>query len=89
MWRAFRELAVAASYDARPAGARDFGSFIRPVGSRAAFLRCMLRCSPGRVLLVPHPAAELPFVAGGEECAYVEDWHARLHHRPAVPFGHS
>jgi len=39
--------------------------------------------------LVPHPAAELPFVAGGEEYAYLEDWHSRLRHRPAVPFGHS
>jgi len=48
----------------------------------------MLRCKPGRVLLVPHPAAELPFVAGDEEYAYLEDWHARLRHRPAVPFGH-
>jgi len=48
----------------------------------------MLRCNPGRVLLVPHPAAELPFVAGGEEYAYLEDWHSRLRHRPAVPFGH-
>jgi len=41
------------------------------------------------VLLVPHPAAKLPFVAGGEEYAYLEDWHARLRHRSAVPFGHS
>jgi len=49
----------------------------------------MLRCIPGRVLLVPHPAAELPFVAGEEEYAYLEDWHIRIRHRPAVPFGHS
>jgi len=89
VWRSFWEFAVAAGYDARPAAERDFGSFIRSVGSSAAWLRCMLRCSPGRVLLVPHPAAELPFVAGGEECAYLEDWHSRLRHRPAVPFGHS
>jgi len=87
--RAFREFAVAAGYDARPAAERDFGSFIHSVGSSAAWLRCMLRCSPGWVLLVPHPAAELPFVAGGEEYAYLEDWHARLRHRPAVPLGHS
>ena len=40
------------------------------------------------MLLVPHPAAELPFVAGGEEYAYIEDWHSRLRHRPAVTFGH-
>jgi len=49
----------------------------------------MLRCNPGRVLLVPHPAAELSFVAGEEEYAYLEDWRTRLRHRPAVPFGHS
>jgi len=49
----------------------------------------MLRCNTGRVLLVPHPAAELPFVAGGEKYAYLEDWHSRLRHRPTVPFGHS
>jgi len=89
VWRAFREFAVAAGYDARPAAERDFGSLIRSFGSSAAWLRCMLRCNPGRVLLVPNPAAELPFVAGGEEYAYLEDWHSRLRHRPAVPFGHS
>jgi len=49
----------------------------------------MLRCNSVRALLVPHPAAELPFVVGGEENAYLEDWHSRLRHRPAVPFGHS
>jgi len=89
VWRSFRAFAVAAGYDARPAAERDFGSFIRSVDSSAAWLRCMLRCNPGRVLLVPHPAAELPFVTGGEEYAYLEDWHSRLRHRPAVPFGHS
>jgi len=36
VWRAFREFAVAAGYDARPAAERDFGSFIRSVGSSAA-----------------------------------------------------
>jgi len=87
--RSFREFAVAAGYDARPAAERAFGSFIPSIGSSAAWLRCMLRCNPGRVLLVPHPAAELPFVAGGEEYAYLEDWHSRLRHRPAVPVGHS
>jgi len=80
---------VAAGYDARPAAERDFGSFIRSVGGSAAWLRCVMRCNPGRVLLVLHPAAELPFVAGGEEYAYLEDWHSRLRHRHAVPFGHS
>jgi len=29
----------------------------------------MFRCNPGQVLLVPHPAAELPFVADGKEYA--------------------
>jgi len=71
VWRYFREFAVAVGYDARPAAERDFGSFIRSVGSSAAWLRCMLRCTPGWVLLVPHPAVELPFVAGGEEYAYL------------------
>jgi len=80
---------VVAGYDARPGAERDFGSVIRSIGSSAALLRCMLRCNPGRVLLVPHPAAELPFVAGGEEYAYLLDWHSRPRHRPAVPFGHS
>jgi len=88
VWRSFREFAVAAGYDAPPAAERDFGSFIRSVGISAAWLRCMLRCNPGRVLLVPHPAAEPPFVAGGEEYAYLADWHSRLRHRPTVPFGH-
>jgi len=69
VWRAFRELAVAAGYDARPAAERDFGSFIPSVGGRAGWLRCMFRCNPGQVLLVPHPAAELPFVADGKEYA--------------------
>ena len=40
------------------------------------------------MFLVPHHAAELPFVAGDEEYAYLEDWHTRLRHRPAVRFGH-
>jgi len=40
------------------------------------------------VLLVRHLAVELPFVAGGEQSAYLDDWHARLRDRPAVPFGH-
>jgi len=44
---------------------------------------------PDSGLLVPHPAAELPFVAGDVEYAYLEDWYARLRHRPAVPFSHS
>jgi len=39
VWRAFREFAVAAGYDARPAAERDFGSFIRSVVSSAAWLR--------------------------------------------------
>jgi len=89
VWRSFRGFAVAAGYDARPAAERVFGSFIRSVGSSAAWLRCILRGKPGRVLLVPNPAAELPLFAGGEEYAYLEDWHSRLRHRPAVPFGHS
>jgi len=50
VWRAFRELAVAAGYDARPAAERDFGSFIPSVGSSTSWLRCMFRCNPGRVL---------------------------------------
>jgi len=89
VWRSFREFAVAAGYDARLAAERGFGSFIGSVGSGAACLRCMLLCDPGRAVLVPHPAAELQFVAGGEEFAYLEDWHSRLRHRPAVPFGDS
>ena len=89
VWRAFREFAAAAGYDARPTAEHEFGSFIRSVGSSAALLRCMLRCNPGRLLLVLHPAAELPFVDGGEECAYHQKCHARLRHLPAVPFGHS
>jgi len=39
VWRAFREFAVAAGYDARPAAERDFGSFIRSGGRSAAWLR--------------------------------------------------
>jgi len=89
VWRSYREFAVGAGYDARPAAERAFGSFIRSVYSSAAWLRCMLRCNPGRVLLVPHPAAELPFVAGGEEYGYLEDWHSRLRYRLAVSFGDS
>jgi len=89
VWRAFNELAKVAGYGTRPAAERDFASFARSVGDSAAWVRCMLRCNPRRVLLVPHPAAELPFVAGEEEYAYLEDWHARLRHRPAVPFGPS
>ena len=76
-------------YDDQPSAERDFGFFIRPVGSSAAWLRCLLRCNPGWVLLVPHAAAELQFIAGGEEYAYLEDWHTRLRHRPAVLFVHS
>jgi len=87
--RAFKEFAKVAGYGTRPAAERDFAFFVRSVGDSAAWLRCMLRCNPGRVLLVPHPAAELPFVAGEQEYAYLENWHARLLHRPAVPFGHS
>jgi len=89
VWLSFWEFAKAAGYDDRPAADRDFASFVRSVGGSAGWLRCILRCSPGRVLLVPQPAAELPFVAGDEEYAYLEDWHTRLRHRPAVPFGHS
>jgi len=89
VWRAFKEFAKVAGYGTRLAAERDFASFVRSVGDIAAWLRCMLRCNPGRVLLVPHPAAELPFVYGEEEYAYLEDWHARLRHRPAVPFSHS
>jgi len=88
VWRALREFAEAAGHDARPAAERDFRSFISSVGSSTTWLRCMLRCNPGRVLLVPHPAAELPFAGGGEEYAYLEDWHSRLRHSPAVPFAH-
>jgi len=88
VWRAFKEFAKVAGYGTRPAAERDFASFVRSVGDSAAWLRCMLRCNPERVVLVPHPAAKLPFVAGEEEIAYLEDWHARLRHRPAVPFCH-
>jgi len=70
VWRAFREFAAAAGYDARLSAERDFGSFIRCVGSSTAWLRCLLRRNPGRVLLVPHTAVELPFIAGGEDYAY-------------------
>jgi len=87
--RAFKEFVKVAGYGTRPAAERDFASFVRSVMDSAAWLRCMLRCNPGRVPLVPHPAAELPFVAGEKENAYLEDWHTRLRHRPAVPFGHS
>jgi len=89
VWRAFREFAAAAGYDARLSAERDFGSFIRSVGSSSAWLRCMLRRNAGRVLLVPHTAAVLPFIAGAEDYAYQKDWHTRLRHHPAVPFGHS
>ena len=41
------------------------------------------------MLLVPHPAAELPLVADDEDYAYLEDWYAHLRHRPAVAFCHS
>ena len=88
-WGSFRDFAQSAGYDDRPAADRDFVSFVRSVGGSAEWLRCILLCNPCRVLLVPHPAAELPFVAGDEEYAYFEDWHTRLRHRPAVPFGHS
>jgi len=89
VWRAFKKFAKVAGYGTRPAAECDLASFVRSVGDSAVWLRCMLRCNPKRVLLVPHPAAELPFVAGEEEYAYLEDWHPRLRHRPAVPFGHS
>jgi len=36
VWRSFRDFAVAAGYDSRPAAERDFRSFIRSVGSSAA-----------------------------------------------------
>jgi len=88
VWRSLREFAKAAGYDAGPAAERDFASFVRSVDDRAGLLRCMLRSNPGRVLRDPHPAAELPFFAGDKQCANLEDWHTRLRHRPAVPFGH-
>jgi len=71
VWWAFKQVAKVAGYGTRPAAERDFASFVRSVGDSAAWLRCMLRCNPGRVLLVPHPAAELPFVAGEAEYAYL------------------
>ena len=89
VWRSFWEFAKATGCDDRPAADRDRASFVSSVGGSTGWLRCMLRCNPGRVLLVPHPVAELQFVAGDEEYAYLEDWHTRLRHRPAVPFGHS
>jgi len=49
----------------------------------------MLRCNPGRVLLVSLPAAEIRFIAGAEEYTYLEDLHTRLRHRRTVPIGHS
>jgi len=73
LWRAFKEFAKVVGHGNRPATERDFASFVRSVGDSAAWLRCMLRCNPGRVLLVPHPAAELPFVAGEEEYTYLKD----------------
>jgi len=88
-FRALEEFVKVAEYCTQPATERDFASFVRSVGNSAAWLRCMMRCNPERVLLVAHPVAELPFVVVKEECAYLEDWHARLRQRPAVPFGHS
>jgi len=88
VWRSFREFVKGAGYDARPAADHNFESFVRLVGGSAGCLGCMLRCNQGRVLLIPHPAAELPFVAGDQEYAYLEVWHTRLRHRPAVRFGH-
>jgi len=64
VWPAFKDLAKVAEYGTRRATERDFASFVRSVGDSAALLRCMLRCNPGRVHLVPHPTAELPFVTG-------------------------
>jgi len=86
VWRAFEEFGNMAGYSTRPVAESDFASFVRSVGDSAAWLGCMLRCNPGRVLLVTHPAAEFLFVAGEEECAYFEYWHTRLRYRPAVPF---
>jgi len=71
VWRAFKEFSKVARDGTRPATERDIASFVRSVGDSAAWLRCMLRCNPGRVFLVPHPAAVLPFVAGEEEYAYL------------------
>jgi len=89
VWRAFKYFAKVAGYGTRPAAECDFASFVRSVGDSAAVQPgARRRCNPGRVLLVPHPAVELPFVAGKEEYAFLEDWHTRLRHRPAVPFGH-
>jgi len=89
VWRALKEIAKVAGSGSRAAAGRDFASSVRSVGNSAAWLGCMLRCNPRRVLLVPHPVAELPFNAGEEEYAYLEDWHTRLRQCPAVPFGHS
>jgi len=49
----------------------------------------MLRGNLGRVLLVPHPSAELPFVAGDEKYAYHKVRHSRIRRRAAVLFGPS
>jgi len=89
VWRAFKKFAKVTGYGTRPATERDFASIVRSIGNSAAWLRCMLRCNSGWVLSVPHQAAELPFVAGEEKYAYLWDWHTRLRHRHAVPFGHS
>lgn len=66
MWRSFRDFAKAAGYDARQAAYRDFACFVSFVVGCEGRLRCVLRCNLGRVPFVPHPAAELPFVAGDE-----------------------
>ena len=87
-WRAFREFATASGYDARPVAENDFASFVRSNGDSAGWLGCMLRCSPGCVILVPHPAVELRFVACDGAYAYLEEWHTRLRHRLEVPSGH-
>lgn len=88
VWPILREIADAAGYSARPAAERAFVSFMLSTGGSAWWLSCMMRCSPGRVLLGAHSAAEVPFIAGDEEYAYIKDWHTRLRHRPADPFGH-
>ena len=89
VWRSFQEFAKTAGYDDRPAADRDFASFVRSVGGSAGWLRCMFMCNLGRGLLVPHPVADQRFVAGDEEDAYLDDWHTRLRHCPAVPVGNS
>jgi len=88
-WEALREFASVAGFDTRPAKENDITSFVRSVSACAERLRRMLRCTPGRLLLTPHPAAWLPFLSGEVYNAYLEDWKNRLRLRPAVSFGRS